>query len=121
MKIEGTPDRLGGSGLAGMRGQTKFVIGGIGVNAAEQLRRSFDLIAPNADADHVAILVAHCQFEHLLRLFHAEVTRGIENPEQGYSEVASASGASALQALEDRVEILFAVKTDPDRDINLGM
>ncbi len=120
-QVERSPDGLGRPGLAGVRGQSQALVGGVGVDAAEKFRRSFQFIAANADADDVAVAVARRQFENLLRFLDSEVAGGVEDPKQRNAEIARAAGASAFQAFEDGGEILLAEEADADRNVDFGV
>ncbi len=120
-QVERSPYRFRRSGLAGVRGQAQAVVGGVGVDATEKFRRSFHFVTANTDADDVAILIAHRKFENFLRFFHAEVARGVEDPEQGDAEVACAVGTPALHAFENGGEILLAEQAHAHCHIDLGM
>ena len=111
----------GRPGLASVSGQTQAMVGGVGVDAAEKFRRSLYLVAANADSNNMAVVVSRRQFENFLRFLDSEVAGCVENPEQRHAEIASAAGTSALQALEDRGEILLAKETDADGNIDLGV
>ena len=121
VEIQRSPNGFGGTGLPGMSGQAHAMIPSVGINAAKKFRRSFHFIPPDAYSDDMAILVVDCEFEDLLRLFHAEVTSRVENPKQRNAEITSSASAATLQAFEDGSEILLAKQADSDRDIDLGM
>ena len=108
----------GGRSLAGMSGQPQAVVLGICVDAAEKFRRRLLFVAANSDADNVTIPVARRQLENLLRRFHSEVSRGIENPQQRDPKIARPARTSALQSFEDGGEILLAVQADADSDVH---
>ena len=69
----------------------------------------------------MTIPVACGELEDFLCLLDSEVAGCIENPQQRNAEVAGAAGATALQTLEDRGEILLAIKADANRNIDLGV
>src|SRR5580693_3009952 len=92
-----------------------------GVGVAENLRRRFLLVATNADANNVAIVVAHRKLKDFLCGVGAKLPDSIEDPEQRDAEIARATGAAAIQAFKDGSEILLAPQADSDRDVNLGV
>src|SRR5215471_9256899 len=108
VQIERTPDRFRRPGFPGMRRKAKTVVSGVAVNAAEQFGRSFLLVAANAHADDVAVLVANREFEDSLRLLDTELADCIEDPEKRDAEIPGAAGASAVETLKDGGEILLA-------------
>jgi len=83
-----------------------------GVGVAKNLRRSFLLVAANADADNIPVVVAHGQLEDFLRSVSAELADGVEDPKQRDTEIARAAGAAAIQPFEDGSKILLSPKAD---------
>ena len=120
-QVQRSPDRFRRACLTSVRGQTQTLVGGVGVNAAEQFRRCLHARRRQCRLQRHGGPVSHRQFENFLRFLDSEVAGCVEDPEQRHSEIASATGTSALQTLKDRGEILLAKKTDANRDIDLGV
>ena len=120
-QIERAPNGFGRASLAGVGGQAQAVVGGPSVSVAEQFGRSFLLVAADADADDLAVMVAHGKLEDFLRGLGAELADGVEDPEQRDAEVAGAARASAVETFENGGEILLAPKADSNRNVNFGV
>src|ERR1019366_3255960 len=57
-QVERSPDRFWRARLAGVRGQSQALVGGVAIDAAEEFRRRLEFIAANAHADDMAVAVA---------------------------------------------------------------
>src|ERR1700691_4680629 len=120
-QVERPPDRFRRAGFAGVGSQAQAVVSGPGVSVAKQLGRRFLLVASDADADDLAVVIADGQLEDFLRGLGPELAAGVEDPYQGDAEVASATGPAAIEALEDGSKILLTPEADSDRDVDLGV
>src|SRR6266576_4575009 len=104
-----------------MRSQAKIMLSAVGIDAAEKLGRGLEFVATDAKPNNVSFLVLNCEVRHALRFGGSELTDRIEYPQQRDTEIALASRPTAFQAFEDAGEVLLAVETDPDRDVDLGV
>ena len=102
---------------------TQAFAGGTRIHIAEQLRPGSPLVSTEADADDAVAGLSQCErfIQHALGCVDAEVANGVEDPIQRHAEVALATLAAALQALEQRSELASAPVNHADRDIHLGM
>src|SRR6185369_13100083 len=120
-QIQGSPNGFGAGTFSGMRGQAKTVFLGVSVGTAKQIRRTFFLVASNANADNISITVANCIFKSCSCRFRPKLAHRIENPQQRNSKVALATFTASLQSFEDGVEIQFAPYAHTHRDVNFGV
>src|SRR5215831_19214550 len=97
------------------------MIGTIGVNITKQFRRPPAFVATNPKGDNIAIAILHRKLGYAHSLLRAEMPYGIKNPDQRDIEVAFSALPTALEALKDRREVLLAIQTDPNRNVNFGM
>src|SRR5215469_4332982 len=120
-QVERAPDGTRARGFSSMSRHVQTVIAGVGVDIAEKLRLGFALIASDAEGDDVTIAITDGEIDDRAGGLGAELADRIEHPHERDAEVAGTAFASALEALEDRVEILLAPQVDADRDVDLGV
>jgi len=66
-QVQRAPDGFRGAGFSSVRGKAQAVVGGPDVGVAEKLRRRFLLVASDADADDLAVVIADSKLEDFLR------------------------------------------------------
>src|SRR5271156_1780027 len=120
-QVERSPYGFRRTSFSGVCGEPHAVVGGPSVGVAEKFWWSFLLVAADSDADDFAIVITHGKFEDFLRSLGSELTDSVEDPNEGDAEVTRATGASAIESLEDRGEILVAPEAYSNRDAHLGV
>jgi hypothetical protein len=117
-QVQCSPNRFRSGAFAGMGREPQALRGRIGILLAEYFWRSFLLVTPDANANHIAVAVFGREFEYALCGFRPELADSIEDPKQRNAEVALAAFTPALQALEDGIEIQLPPQTYADGNID---
>src|ERR1700683_2573957 len=120
-QVERAPNGFRRPSLAGMRRKAQPVVGRPGVRIPEKLRRRFLLVAADADANDVAVVIADCKLKDFLSGLSAKLADSVEDPHQRDAEVTRAAGTAAIQAFEDGGEILLAPQANANRNVDLGV
>src|ERR1017187_4007990 len=106
--VQRAVDRGRADGLAGMDAEAQTGARGLGIDLREKFGSGQTLVAADADADDAAGLEPNGRGNNLFGLLGAEVAHGVEDPVEGDSEIFFTANASALQPLEERIELLSA-------------
>src|ERR1019366_2799072 len=120
-QIQSAPDRVRPGDFSGMGGEMKTVFGGARIHAVKQIGRPFEFVAADAEASHVAIMEPSGEVEHALRLLRAELTDGIEDPQDRDAKIGFSALTAAFESLEKRREILLAPQADAHGNDNFGV
>src|ERR1035437_2541977 len=124
---ESFPDSLGASSFAGVVGQVKTGLRGLGIEGAEGLGASAALVASQANADDGGVcgLEFGSLEEDALGLLDGKVAHGVKDPIDREAQFAFSALAGSLQGGEDWLEgggvVVGTVVDDADGDVNLGV
>jgi len=122
--VDGGPD-AGGTGIfAGVAGEVEAGGFGFGVEVAEFVGGTEELVATDADADDGGILVLELGgfLEDAGAGFEAEVADGVDDPEERDVEVLLGAGAGGFDGGHDLVDVETVLPVeDADGDVGFGV
>src|ERR1035437_7048896 len=124
---ESFPDSLGAGSFAGVVGQVKTGLRGLGIKGAKGRGAGAALVASQANADDggMSWLEFGSLAEDALGLLDGKVAHGIKDPVDREAQFAFGALAGSLQGGEDWLEgggvVVAPVVDDADGDVNLGV
>src|SRR5215471_17248091 len=119
--VQRAPHRFRPGRLAGVGSQVQALGSGLFVELQKPFCRATALVAADTDSGDVALAQLRRELENSRSRLRAEVADGVEDPQQGHTEVAVPAFAAALHAFKERQKVLAAPQDHTHADVNFGV